>query len=314
VLYIVIIYRYDESGEFRTDSPLPQLKFMLKTDTQGFLNNEKLLARKIYDVMPTATETIDVVNLERNDGTVLANLRISTFLERPSNMRKCGKLYCNGDFALKTWKLRFIALIQLNQFNFALCYYQPKDIQPKEFINLTGFTVGYLNEEQLIKENSEGKYHFILSSESGVIKFGCVTSTEREQWVQWLTRATGQTDKPLEHRDNLGGGELDRLGLAEVVNMDVTELDHPKLFNLLFKAVLKYRLNELDFSRGFFSPSQMYLIDEYCARYCIRLSHRHLTCLWEWLQMELKGWTIWPVMLLHSFGFYQMNVFENKFM
>ena len=40
------------------------------------------------------------------------------------------------------------------------------------------------------------KYHFTLSSEKGVIKFGCMTSTERDQWVQWLTRATGQTDKP----------------------------------------------------------------------------------------------------------------------
>ena len=53
----------------------------------------------------------------------------------------------------------------------------------------------------------EAKYHFSLSSEKGVVKFGCVTSSEREQWVQWLTRATGQTDKPLEQKDK--PGELD---------------------------------------------------------------------------------------------------------
>ena len=46
----------------------------------------------------------------------------------------------------------------------------------------------------------EIRYYFTLSSEKGVIKFGCVTSAEREQWVQWLTRATGQTDKPKDNK------------------------------------------------------------------------------------------------------------------
>ena len=44
-------------------------------------------------------------------------------------------------------------------------------------------------------------------------------------------------------------GDLEALGLTEVVNMDVVNQDHPKLFSVLFKAMLKYRLNEIDFSR-----------------------------------------------------------------
>ena len=60
--------------------------------------------------------------------------------------------------------------------------------------------------------------------------------------------------------------------------------------------------------QGLFSSSQMYIVDEYCARYSVRLSHRHLTCLREWLSCELRGVSIWPVMMLHSFGFCQMHI------
>lgn len=53
-------------------------------------------------------------------------------------------------------------------------------------------------------EEDDGKSRFILSSEKGIVKFGCANSHEREQWMQWLTRATGQTDKPLEQVDMPG--------------------------------------------------------------------------------------------------------------
>lgn len=39
------------------------------------------------------------------------------------------------------------------------------------------------------------------------------------------------------------------MGLTDVINMDAIQQDHPKLFTKLFKAILNYRLNELDFSR-----------------------------------------------------------------
>lgn len=41
------MYRFEEGGEFRTNTPLPQLRFTLKMETQGLLNNEKLLAKVI---------------------------------------------------------------------------------------------------------------------------------------------------------------------------------------------------------------------------------------------------------------------------
>ena len=49
-----------------------------------------IITQKLHTVMPTAVETTEDVELQRNDGTVLTHLRVSTFLERPGNMRKCG--------------------------------------------------------------------------------------------------------------------------------------------------------------------------------------------------------------------------------
>ena len=47
----------------------------------------------------------------------------------------------------------------------------------------------------------------------------------------------------------LAGGDIKAMGIADVVNMDVAELDHPKMFTKLFKSILNYRLKEIDFSR-----------------------------------------------------------------
>ncbi len=56
----------------------------------------------------------------------------------------------------------------------------------------------------------------------------------------------------------------------------------------------------------------MYVIDEFCARYLVRDSFRHLTCLKEWVECELRSEPIWPVMLLSSFRFCQMHVGKLK--
>ena len=60
--------------------------------------------------------------------------------------------------------------------------------------------------------------------------------------------------------------------------------------------------------QGFLSPAQMYVLDEFCARYGVRDPFRHLTCLKEWLDKEETGESIWPVMMLSSFRFCQMHV------
>ena len=62
------------------------------------------------------------------------------------------------------------------------------------------------------------------------------------------------------------------------------------------------------FVQGLFSPEQLYILDEFCARYGVRDPFRHFTCLREWMAREEEGISIWPVMLLSSFRFCQMHV------
>lgn len=63
------------------------------------------------------------------------------------------------------------------------------------------------------------------------------------------------------------GGDLATLGLTDILNMDVVNLDHPRLFSKLFKAVLKYRLEEADFSRVSVKDSNGILLNFNCKRF-----------------------------------------------
>lgn len=317
---------FGEAGEFWTNSPLPQIKFTLRQESHGFLSGDKIIGKKVYTAMPTSTEVTDYVDLVRHDKdtTVIAKLKISVFLERPGNMRKCGFLNCAGDYILQQWKRRFFTLMQLSQYKFILCTYQPKDTHPRDNILLEGFTIDYVESAGVLEEAGFDADHqgslFMLVSEAGRIYFGCRDDLERESWVQWIVRATGQSYQPTitkggsaeEEKKATGASsgsyDLDRYGLSEVVNIDPATIDANKMFTKLFQKTLKYRLSEDVFSRGLFSPSQMYVMDEFCARYSVRDSFRHLTCLKTWLDFEEQGEPIWPVMLLSSFRFCQMHV------
>ena len=74
-----------------------------------------------------------------------------------------------------------------------------------------------------------------------------------------------------------------------------------------------FPLHTYTHTQGLFSPSQMYVIDEFCARYGVRDAFRHLTCLKEWLGCERRDESIWPVMFLSSFRFCQMHVGGMKY-
>ena len=64
----------------------------LSRDFAGPSPSPPLLPQKVYTAMPTSAEVTDYVDLVRHDkdATVIAKLKISVFLERPGNMRKCG--------------------------------------------------------------------------------------------------------------------------------------------------------------------------------------------------------------------------------
>ena len=47
-------------------------------------------------------------------------------------------------------------------------------------------------------------------SEIGRIRFGCRDDQERQGWMQWLVRATGQNYEPQLGEPELSGGEDNR--------------------------------------------------------------------------------------------------------
>lgn len=107
-----------------------------------------------------------------------------------------------------------------------------------------------------------------------------------------------------------GSNDLERYNLKVVVDSanNMAALEPHRLFIKLLGLTLQYRLEEELFSRGLFSPAQMYVLDEFCARYGVRDPFRHLTCLQDWLDYMERGVSIWPVMMQSSFRFCQMHI------
>ena len=117
--------------------------------------------------------------------------------------------------------------------------------------------------------------------------------------VIWYQDFKHLYDLPFPHAPPpaAGSNDLERYNLKAVVDLanNMATLEPHKLFTKLFRLTLQYRLDEDLFSRGLFSPAQMYVLDEFCARYGVRDPFRHLTYLQDWLDYTEGGVSIWPV-------------------
>jgi len=65
-------------------------------------------------------------------------------------------------------------------------------------------------------------------------------------------------------------------------------------------------------SQGWFSPGQVFVLDEYCARYGVRGCHRHLCYLNDLLERAEKGILIDPTLIHYSFAFCASHVHGNR--
>ena len=95
-----------------------------------------------------------------------------------------------------------------------------------------------------------------------------------------MYRATGQSHKPTPPLSvaiksssiNKLQGDTDRArkhGMEDFISADPCKFDHAILFKTLQSKTLDYRLNDPYCSLGWFSPGQVFVLDEYCARYYI---------------------------------------------
>eukprot|EP00731_Ephydatia_muelleri_P007239 Em0003g1487a len=187
-----------------------------------------------------------------------------------------------------------------------LCSYKPMETAPQKQLVLDRYSVECLsNEEKDVPQGQDQRCLFQLSTNREIVCLGCRDKSERSSWMQWMTRASGQ--KSTSKLNLLGESwELDKHAtIKDIVSIDVTELDHNKLFAKLFARTLEMQLKHASFNRKF-------VMDEYCSRYCVRDCTRHIICMQQWLKVEETGVSIWPLMLHSSFCFLQMHVAGKK--
>jgi calcium-dependent secretion activator len=189
-----------------------------------------------------------------------------------------------------------------------------------------------------------GRFFFNAVREGDSILFASDDENECSLWVMALYRATGQSHKPtppLTSGQNSSiskiQGDADKArkhGMEDYISADPCQSEHAQLFRLLQNLTLDYRLNDpfasmvscfriLSWKRhekefftfvpkGWFSPGQVFVLDEYCARYGVRGCYRHLCYLSDLLDRAEKNYMIDPTLIHYSFAFCASHVHGNR--
>uniref|UniRef100_A0A8C2K1F8 Ca2+-dependent activator protein for secretion a n=1 Tax=Cyprinus carpio TaxID=7962 RepID=A0A8C2K1F8_CYPCA len=101
-------------------------------------------------------------------------------------------------------------------------------------------------------------------------------------------------------------------GMDEFISANPCNFDHSSLFEMVQRLTLDHRLNDSYSCLGWFSPGQVFVLDEYCARYGVRGCHRHLSYLNDLLERAEKGSMIDPTLLHYSYAFCASHVHGNR--
>uniref|UniRef100_A0A3B4H6L0 Calcium-dependent secretion activator 1-like n=1 Tax=Pundamilia nyererei TaxID=303518 RepID=A0A3B4H6L0_9CICH len=216
----------------------------------------------------------------------------------------------------------------VSQYTFAMCSYREKKAEPVELLQLEGYTVDYTDPQPGL---DGGRTFFNAVKEGDTVIFASDDEQDRILWVQAMYRATGQSHKPVPptqvQKLNARGGTTPQLdapisqfyadraqkhGMDEFISANPCNFDHASLFELVQRLTLDHRLNDSYSCLGWFSPGQVFVLDEYCARYGVRGCHRHLCYLSDLLERAENGAMIDPTLLHYSFAFCASHVHGNR--
>ncbi|CAB1438024.1 unnamed protein product [Pleuronectes platessa] len=100
--------------------------------------------------------------------------------------------------------------------------------------------------------------------------------------------------------------------MDEFISANPCSFDHASLFEMVQRLTLDHRLNDTFCCLGWFSPGQVFVLDEYCARNGVRGCHRHLCYLRDLLERAESGAIIDPTLLHYSFAFCASHVHGNR--
>uniref|UniRef100_A0A8B9JWH4 Ca2+-dependent activator protein for secretion a n=1 Tax=Astyanax mexicanus TaxID=7994 RepID=A0A8B9JWH4_ASTMX len=101
-------------------------------------------------------------------------------------------------------------------------------------------------------------------------------------------------------------------GMDEFISANPCNFNHSSLFEMVQRLTLDHRLNDSYSCLGWFSPGQVFVLDEYCARNGVRGCHRHLCYLSDLLERAENGAMIDPTLLHYSFAFCASHVHGNR--